>query len=132
MKRITITPSETIRAGALLTQHCLKMGDDVEPGGYRYASGWNDDRVAREVGRITGDHVHRLRLSLDMKLDTATTGGTRTYRDPRVSLLIERHNDLVELIRSWFSGDMNTHADGAMVDRFAALKITADDLKATS
>lgn len=75
-----MTPSETVRMGILLTQHCLPLtnpgidGDsnptEVPTGFYRYEPGWDDEKIAKETNpRLDEGHVIRLRRSLEMKLE---------------------------------------------------------------
>ena len=87
--RTYMLPAETIRMGVLLQTHCKPIkneaGEDTKL--WRYAKGWDDQRVATETGeRLNTMHVMRLRRSLDMKLEPIPKGpkgkgiGSQTYK----------------------------------------------------
>lgn len=62
-----LTQKQKFEMGTLLTKHCFKMADGVAA----YEMGWDDARVAKEMGsEFNSTHVRNLRRELVGNLKT--------------------------------------------------------------
>jgi hypothetical protein len=122
LKRRIMTNIEAMVMGNHLQAHCKPVPNTDF---FQYEEGWDDERIALETAPdLNKEHARRFRLDLLGDLAPVVKGSSPvTYSDPRCALLIERFNELLEVLLTYEPGGLEFNK------RVGALRISIDDLK---
>lgn len=95
-KRAVLTPTIVIRAANLIKEHMQHAEGHL--GFYKYADGWSDEVIAKEIDpdTLNAKHIARIRVDLGYKLPP--------YRPFRMRIA-EKHNELVDWMIRNFGGE---------------------------